>query len=257
MNGAVRRAGRRAILGGMRAAPLVVAALLASAPVAYAQGQPAAPHEAAPGAIRVLLVGNSLTYSNDMPAMLERMAAAAGPKRLFVGFSGGPGMTLRQHWEAGAVARAAAERRWDCVVLQGQSQEPVAATDEFLSYGQLLDGEIRRRGARTVLFVTWAARGQSQAPLTAAYESLARATGATVAPVGAAWERARRRGVTLHDAGGVHPNAAGTYLAACVLYAVVAGVSPVGLPFPSGPGMTPAFARELQETAWEAARASR
>ena len=45
------------------------------------------------------------------------------------------------------------------------------------------------------------------------------------APVGDAWERslAERPAIVLHDADGSHPSPAGTYLAACVFYAVLTG----------------------------------
>ncbi len=199
--------------------------------------------------------------------MLEQMAASGGTKRLFVEFCGAGGLAMRQHWERGEVARALATARWDFVVLQGQSVESTAFTDEFLKYGRLLAGEIRRTGARTVLFLTWSVRGEPQAPVTIAYRHLAEATGAAIAPVGIAWERVLKQGHPLHDGSGVHPNLAGTYLTACVLYAAVTGGSPVGLPYrfqvkydggePTRPGLDtptlgPVFARELQQAAWDA-----
>ena len=79
----------------------------AQRPGATPAGTPAAgvtSHEALPGAIRVLLVGNSLTYWNEMPRMLERMAASAGAKHLFVEFCGAGGLALRQQW-SGARSR--------------------------------------------------------------------------------------------------------------------------------------------------------
>lgn len=255
-------------------AHLVLAALVAasaaaqpSGPTAVRAGAGVTRHEAAPGAIRVLLVGNSLTYWNEMPRMLEQMAASGGAKRLFVEFCGAGGLALRQHWERGEVAGALAAEHWDFVVLQGQSVESTAFTDEFLKYGQLLAGEIRRKGASTVLFLTWSVRGEPQAPVTIAYRHLAEATGAAIAPVGIAWERVLKQGHALHDGSGVHPNLAGTYLTACVLYAAVTGSSPVGLPYrlevrygggePTRPGLDTQslgqdLARGLQQAAWDA-----
>ena len=168
--------------------------------------------------------------------------------------------------ERGEVSRALTEAHWDFVVLQGQSTEATANTEEFLGYGQLLAGEITRRGAKPVLLLTWSVRGEPQAPVTIAYRHLAGATGATIAPVGVAWERVLKQGHPLHDGSGVHPNLAGTYLAACVLYATVTGRSPVGLPYRvevryDGGGATrpvldtqrlgEAFAHELQQAAWD------
>ena len=56
---------------------------------------------------------------------------------------------------------------------------------------------------------------------------------APVAPVGMAWEKAltHRPDLSLWRADHVHATPQGTYLAACVLYAVIYGQSPVGLDY--------------------------
>jgi hypothetical protein len=248
----------------MKAGRAIAVLALAALVTVSAAAQPAAP---AP--VRVLLVGNSLTYFNDMPRMLAQMAAAPGASPLRVAFCGAGGLRLQDHWERGDVVKALGAAQWDVVVLQGQSLEPTDSTESFLEYGRRLDGEIRRHGARTVLFLTWAVEGRLQGPLTNAYLQLSRETGATVAPVGLAFASERRRGRTLLGGDDVHPNLAGSYLAACVLYAVVTGRSPVDLThrFESAPEGTrpagaareipPDLALELQHAAWDAVTSSR
>ena len=181
------------------------------------------------GAIRVLFVGNSLTYWNEMPWMVEQISAKRSPK-LDTSFVGGSGMSLRQQWQMGKTVRAIREYRWDYVVLQGQSSEATNNSEEFARYGRLLDGEIRKRGAKTVFFLTWANRGEPQGPITDRYLALAKEVGALVAPVGIAWQSLAKQGLDLYDGSGVHPNLGGTYLSACVFYALFTGKSPVGLP---------------------------
>jgi hypothetical protein len=50
-------------------------------------------------------------------------------------------------------------------------------------------------------------------------------------PVGAAWQRliSERPDLVLHDKDNSHPNVAGSFLAACVFYAMLFNRSPVGL----------------------------
>lgn len=179
--------------------------------------------------LRVLFLGNSLTYWNEMPWMLEKVAAAGSPQ-IVAEFVGASGMSLRQQWERGHALRAIRERRWDFVVLQGQSSEPETRPDEFARYARRLDLEIRRRGARTVFFLTWANRGKSQDAITTRYRKAARDLGAFVAPVGIAWQALQAKGSDLYDESGVHSNLAGSYLSACVFYATLTGKTPVGLP---------------------------
>ena len=180
-------------------------------------------------AIRVLFVGNSLTYWNEMPWMVEQIAAKGSPK-LSTAFAGGSGMSLRQQWQSAKTLRTIREHPWDYVVLQGQSSEAERNQAEFARYGSLLDGEIRKRGAKTVFFLTWANRGRPQGPVTERYRFLAKSLGALVAPVGIAWKELAKKGLDLYDESGVHPDLGGTYLSACVFYALFTGKSPVGLP---------------------------
>lgn len=184
---------------------------------------------AAPGAVRVLFIGNSLTYWNEMPWLVEKISAEGSPK-LTTSFVGGSGMSLRQQWQMGKAVRAIRERPWDYVVLQGQSSEPETNREEFARYGRLLDAEIKKRGAKTVFFLTWANRGEAQGPISERYLALAKELGARVAPVGIAWQDLQVKGRDLYDGIGVHSNLQGSYLSACVFYAALTGKSPVGLP---------------------------
>ena len=84
--------------------------------------------------------------------------------------------------------------------------------------------------------MTWArehARRTQQA-ITDAYTSIGRELGATVVPVGLAWQTfpPQHRPPALHDKDRSHPTLAGSYLAACVFYSVLFGESPEGIEAP-------------------------
>lgn len=183
------------------------------------------------GAIRVLFIGNSLTYFNELPWMLEQLAASRGIE-LQAAFEGRSGADLQQQWERGRAVARIREGRWDWVVLQDQSRASILKPDVLPEYGQRFDREIRKAGARTMLFLTWAhaSRPAEQAAITRSHEHAASRFGATIAPVGMVWERLRGR-MQLFDGSEMHPNVAGTYLAACVFFTAIARQSPVGLPY--------------------------
>lgn len=117
------------------------------------------------------------------------------------------------------------------------------------------------RGTRTLLFLTWARRDGDpgntradtyagmQARLVTGYETIAARLHVPVAPVGIAWQRALASapGVALWAPDGSHPSVAGTYLAACVIYATLYGHSPRGSPFTAG--LDAATARTLEDVA--------
>lgn len=209
----------------------------ASAPPATAQIPPSVPDiEAAPvpdDRLRVLFIGNSYTYVNDLPHQIGWIAESLGAETPYEVVSVTPGgMTLSHHWETGATRRLIRQGGWTHVVLQEQSTRPLDDPELFYEYVRRFDEEIDRVGAQTVLYMTWArqARPASQDSLSRAYLTAAAAAGARVAPVGMAWQRAlaAEPGLVLHYEDGSHPEPAGTYLAALVFYATLFDASPVG-----------------------------
>jgi hypothetical protein len=204
----------------------------------------ATPDVAPAAALRVLFVGNSYTFYNDLPALLSRMAAAAARagrgRTLEVASVTVGGATMRNHWDTGDASRRLMAERWDAVVLQGQSVEPVLNATEFRTYGARFGMLAETYRTRPVYFATWPRRAgdalymqawSGGAPevfntrLHTAYAQVAAQVMGEVAPVGNAWMAAlRARPATpLYDADGSHPSPTGTWLAACVIYRVLTG----------------------------------
>jgi len=196
--------------------------------------------------LRVLFIGNSLTYYNNLPHLLERLAASADvPRRLRTRLVGFGGATLHSHWERGEALKAIREGPWDYVVLQEQSAlgavymvdgtRWITPDPEFFhQYARLFDKEITRSGAKTIFFLTWARKDappREQAALTHAYMKIARELKAIVAPVGIAWQEARKgeSELSLYLEDGSHPSSSGSYLAACIFYSLLYEKSPLGL----------------------------
>ena len=120
-------------------------------------------------AVRLLFVGNSLTFFNNLPGTIQRLVAATDAAVPLVDSVVRGGATLLGHLRAGeAVARL---RRGDSdwVVLQEQSTRPIDSPALFGMAARALDREVRAAGGRTLLYLTWARRGRpaDQAPLDA------------------------------------------------------------------------------------------
>jgi hypothetical protein len=205
---------------------------------------------------KVLFVGNSFTARNDLPALVAQLAAARGRtldhRLISIG-----GASLRSHWNAGTALKAIQDGHYAAVVLQEQSTLPVKNAARMHENVRLFDDAIQAAGARTILYMTWARRNQpeSQQAITDAYTGTARELGATVAPVGLAWQAVLRRHerLVLHDRDQSHPTLAGSYLAACVFLAVLFKESPVGIDS-DVPGLEKADISLLQRAAWRACK---
>ena len=186
-------------------------------------------------ALDVLFVGNSFTARNDVPGLVARLAAARG-KTLGHRLVSAGGASLRLHWNRGEAQGAIAAARYDYVVLQEQSTLPVKNAARMRENILLFDDVIKASGARTALYMTWARKDepQNQRVIADAYTSVGSEIGATVVPVGLAWQRflSEHSSPALHDKDKSHPTVAGSYLAACVFYSVLFGESPEGIDEP-------------------------
>jgi hypothetical protein len=185
---------------------------------------------------RVLFVGNSYTYFWNLPQQVAAMAASR-EQALETHQSTSGGTSLAQHWRGEKGLRSLQlirEQAYDVVVLQDFSQQALIAPDTMLYYGERFAEEAKSSGASVYFYQTWAREWDPymQDPINEKYAALAARTGATLVPVGQAWQRARSLSpdLPLYDADQSHPSALGTYLTACVFYGVFTGQSPVGLP---------------------------
>ncbi len=236
--------------GLLLAAAGLFAALLAGLPAARAsiQDPPAKSAKAAPSKdLKVLFVGNSYCYVNELPKLLGDLAKsdAKGPQISFESVTPG-GATLKQHYETTGALEKIRARGFTHVVLQSQSLEPVANPEEFQTFARKLAKEVEKSGAKVVFYQTWARQAGAkeygeawsggtpqklQDGLSAAYAKAAADFGGRVARVGDAWRAAleAKDPPKLFDADGSHPSQSGTYLAACVFYETLTGKSCLGL----------------------------
>jgi hypothetical protein len=219
---------------------VVVAATAVAAGVTTVRAQAQARHQ---DTVRVLLLGNSCIYYNNLPRLLEGIAASRPGRPIRTTMIAGVESTLRDHWQDTATRSLLRHGRWDWVVLNEQStfeetffvdgRPRVHGWAAFAQYADRLTRAARLRGSRVALLSHWADRdapARDQAALDYAITEVARAVGATVVPVGSAWQAVRRMrpDIMLYEADGRHPASAGSYLAAAVLYATITGASPVG-----------------------------
>ena len=183
--------------------------------------------------INVLFIGNSHTYLHYMPEMVAKLGEAGG-HHIDARQITGEGASLEWHWKSPDTRVLIKEIKWDYVILQERSGGPLENRAAMSDYARRLHEEIKAQGAKTVLFMTWAnrQRPETQKVIADAYTQLSGELGAMLAPVGLVWEKAQKEysAFNLHHRDGRHANPAGSYLTACVFYAIFTAKSPVGLP---------------------------
>ncbi len=106
--------------------------------------------------LKVLFIGNSYTYVNDLPSLVVGLADAAGGRKIETDQRLPGGYTFQQHVSDKKAIEKIRERKWDVVVLQGHSLETVLNRESMFKYARILDEEIKKQGAKTVFYLTWA-----------------------------------------------------------------------------------------------------
>ena len=198
-------------------------------------------HALAAKRVRILFIGNSYTYFNDLPGTLQAMAKA-GNVAVEVRSVVAGGATLEQHWNERGTVDLIRRGAWDFVVLQEQSLLPIQRPRDLITYGTHFGKVIRASKARPVLYLTWSRKGRptAQDSLNRAYLQLAREIGATIVPVGPAWRELERLdgSVDLYAEDGSHPSPLGSLVAASAFHRVLFGTLPTAS-FAAGAAATP------------------
>ncbi len=220
----------------------------------------------------ILIVGNSRTFFNDMPAMLREVADSAGnPAKFQVESSAYPAATFRTHWEKKRTRQLLAAG-WDDVILQPESgaQAWKQGNDEFHEYGAKLAEVAMLSDGRPRLVVGWPydpnvyqepayaesgfGRSQHLEFLRENHAKLASAANLDRINVAGPWERVRLSKPSIKlTSDGNHPTVAGTYLYALAVYAQLTNGSVASVTFVPD-GLSSDDARALREAVDSAPR---
>ena len=182
--------------------------------------------------MRILMLGNSFTFTNNMPQTLAQLTGAE-----VVHHTRG-GARLSEHLNpatklGGLTQAALTNARWDYVVLQEMSNGPFTSPNRFFSSVEQLCEQIRKNGAVPILYATWAYQ-KGGAKLTAkgwdydnmarqlseAYHKAAQENNALIADAGQRFYQLSHT-QNLYAEDGVHPNELGSRLAAETIAAVI------------------------------------
>jgi hypothetical protein len=211
--------------------------------------------------LRVLFLGSSLTYANDMPLLVQGLARAAG-QSLDVATVAKGGASLEDHWKRGGAVDRIREGGWSFVVLQQGPSSLPESRENMREYARRFAEPIRKAGARPALYMVWPGMNRLAFfdDVRTSYAMAAEDVGGMLIPAGEAWRAAWRRDpdVPLYRKDGEHPSPAGSFLVALSVFGMLYSRSPVGLPARvrlangSFAQVPPGLAKLLQEAAAEA-----
>ncbi len=212
----------------------------------------------------VLFVGNSYTYYNDLPGMVESIAASTGKSITTTMIAPGAQSFSGHYWNEGNGLSYIMQGGWDVVILQEQSETPAVPDYNIDLYCYMYARYLVDTAydfnpfVEPMFFRTWGYRDGSSwlaldNPVAGTYEGMdsiiaarymimKEMCDASVSPVGRVWRYlyANNPNMGLHGSDGSHPSVAGTYAAACSFYTMLFEDSPLNITYDAGLSATTA-----------------
>jgi hypothetical protein len=186
-------------------------------------------------AIKVLFVGNSFTYYNNLPQVVSAMAKSQDliieTRHSTVG-----GSSLQNHWKSqkGAQTRKMIEdENWDYVVFNNHSLSTIKTPKTFFKFSKKFADLVRKKGAEPVFMMTWAYKSNPLMlpTIVSMYKELGKLTNSDYVPCGSLFANAMKYRPNLelfHD--DKHPSPNGTYLLGLAFYKYFTGQNTAKIP---------------------------
>jgi hypothetical protein len=174
--------------------------------------------------LKILYVGNSLTYTNDLPALVAEIATRDGQKIAHKSMTL-PDYAFEDHLNDGKVQPEIKRGGYDFVIgQQGPSALPSSQV-VLLRDAAVLADLCKQAKSRFALYMVWpsSARAFDLDNVIASYTNAATQTGALLCPAGLGWKKAWEAdaALPLYSADGFHPSLTGSVLAALTVYGAV------------------------------------
>lgn len=201
---------------------------------------------------RILFIGNSFTYFNDMPGIFSTLCEGAGiPVQVESVVKGGWYLSryADPENEMHPAILEAAQKEWDYVILQDQSFNPAGNKEDFLAAAKKLAALFPCR-KKLVFYQTWAYEEgsvklestgmtyeQMHESLRDAYLEAAKENNALCAPAGDAFRLAHDQyyyKFDLYRGDAFHPSILGSYMIACTFFGTIFNKSPLDCITPKG-----------------------
>lgn len=209
--------------------------------------------------IKVLFIGNSHTYTNDLPGIVRDLMTADGHAIQYSEITAG-GQTLEWHAQQSATRQTIRSGKFDYVVLQEKSSNFDA--DTFARGFAALHAVIAETDAVPLLYMVWSNESKplAQKVIAQAHLKAARENNTALAAAGVAWDMLRHGEPPLSlYADGNHAKPLGSYLAACSIFYTLTGadtqtVVTEGDQLTARLGISAADANRMQQTAFAVAQ---
>lgn len=165
------------------------------------------------------MVGNSLTYSNDLPKLIEMEASEYGIS-LDVDILAYANYAIVDHLEDGELQRLVVKEKYDYVIVQQGPSSQMPGRQMLIADGRKLQVICDSVGSQLVYFMVWPSLKYLHTfdDVIQNHKDASRLNKALLCPVGVEWKKYTDRGdYSLYSADGFHPSRKGSLLAAKII----------------------------------------
>jgi hypothetical protein len=138
---------------------------------------------------KILFVGNSLTYYNDLPKLVAKIGKDNGVeiKPEMIAY---PNYALEDHWNDGVIQTLIANKKYHFVVVQQGPSSQADGRAMLLDYGTRIKNICTPHNTKLAFFMVWPARSNFHTfdGVIKNYTDAAAATNSLLCPVGRDWK---------------------------------------------------------------------
>ncbi len=170
--------------------------------------------------VTMLFVGNSLTYTNDLPALVTTVA---GKNKITVTTEmlAFPNYALEDHWNDGKMQELLAKNEYDFVVVQQGPSSQDEGRLMLLNYGQKIKELCDQYQSKLAFFMVWPAVSNNRHfdGVIKNYRDAATSTNSILCPVGEVWHAhiKKTQDLSYYGPDGFHPSPEGSKKAAQII----------------------------------------
>lgn len=168
----------------------------------------------------ILFVGNSLTYTNNLPRLVENLAKEEG-KKIRTEMLALPNYALPDHLADGKLQKLIRKGDFNFVIVQQGPSSQADGREMLLETAPVLKELCQKHGAQLAYFMVWPSRQYYHTfnGVIVNYTAAAESVDALLCPVGIQWKSITdQNDFSLYGPDDFHPSLKGSELAAKVIW---------------------------------------
>lgn len=169
----------------------------------------------------ILFIGNSLTYTNNLPQLLEKTAKRKGMS-VKTKLIAHPNYAILDHWNDGVVQKEIASKNYDYVIIQQGPSSQVFGKSILLDYGKRYSELCKENNTKLCYFMVWPSRTYYSTfdKVIKNHTEAAQLNDAILLPVGEVWKTHfdTTKNFDYYSSDGFHPSIKGSQVAAEIIF---------------------------------------